>query len=330
MVANGIVTADVVLPGDPNMPGTVSGVVTDVVTAAPLAGVSVRLWTVGTQSYTYVSTDSAGRYRMTGVPAGRYQLQCAKTGRAHHLVVRGHQPCRRPHHRLHRHRHPHRPHHDPRPIHAEPSHPRRDLSGPLPSCQDLPIGGWAGRVRRGRRQGDQMRSTRGLALATALAVLGSAVALLAPAPAQATAGRADALLEGSSGELTTIAFDPDRRQAVTYWGSGSKQVRLADLVTGMSSFPSSSDSGQRRARPSSSGRCTSTRSSSSASNNLGPGSPGNLPQVSVRIPPPPPTPSSPRRHRRADSRRALEHLPGVGQRRAVRAVRHRGPQRRAR
>jgi hypothetical protein len=54
--------------------GTISGTVTNAATGVPLQGIEVDVTNLGTELFAKVSTDVAGNYQLTGLPAGNYQV----------------------------------------------------------------------------------------------------------------------------------------------------------------------------------------------------------------------------------------------------------------
>ena len=59
--------------------GSVSGVVTDQ-TGAALSGVAVTIKSIDKDETRTIATDGAGRYRASGLPAGRFEIRAAKKG----------------------------------------------------------------------------------------------------------------------------------------------------------------------------------------------------------------------------------------------------------
>jgi 5-hydroxyisourate hydrolase-like protein (transthyretin family) len=54
--------------------GAVGGQVTNAATKTPVEGITVRLWDASWKLAATVKTDSAGTYRMEGVPSGAYHV----------------------------------------------------------------------------------------------------------------------------------------------------------------------------------------------------------------------------------------------------------------
>ena len=80
LVATNATPANLALPTDPNVPESIYGNVTDAATGKPVAGVNVRLWANGTQTFIASTTDANGNYQILGVTPGKYQMQFTKSG----------------------------------------------------------------------------------------------------------------------------------------------------------------------------------------------------------------------------------------------------------